>query len=110
MKTSDTQIIEISNYKLKNSQKITSQQQLSSKRKTLEHPADTDSVSHILSDDSKIPLRCDHCGEYSGYSLSELKDGENLSCSNCLFEFRFSAIELQILKNILEKHGYHFKL
>ena len=70
----------------------------------------TERVSHILSDDSNIPLSCNSCGCYSAYSLAQLKEGTNLHCPHCLSQFNFSAIELQILKNVLEKNGYFFNL
>lgn len=64
------------------------------------------SVSTILSAQTEVPISCDSCGLDTDYRIGFLRSLPTICCQYCEDTRRFSALEFDVLGQVLKQMGY----
>lgn len=64
------------------------------------------SIATILSANTEVPISCDNCGLDSDYRIGFLRKLPTISCRYCADTRSFSALEFDVLGQVLKQMGY----
>lgn len=64
------------------------------------------SITTILSASTEVPISCDNCGLDSDYRIGFLRKLPTISCRFCEDTRHFTALEFDVLGQVLKQMGY----